>query len=340
MGREHAVNKSFAAMNPAYKYSLLALLALVVVGLGYLVVRNLPRGVGDAVSDFGESLVTEEDGALPREESGAGAGSPVGGSAIPGTGEGAPPPSKTVETLLRTARRKLEETDLLGARQSALAALQQPGVAMFTPSWRQAAAIVSKVNGQLINSSAPAPQKLNYEVKRGDNLVKISRAFNTTVEALIRANENLDASDSTIFPGMVFRIYKGDWSITVYKSHYALVIRDGERLFKLYDIAIGRQGRTPLGTFVVKDKIREPAWTPPGKNIPYGDPENVLGTRWLGIKPTGDTDPTLRGYGIHGTWEPESIGSAASQGCVRMLNSDVEELFDIVPVGTKVTIKD
>jgi len=47
----------------------------------------------------------------------------------------------------------------------------------------------------------------------------------------------------------------------------------------------------------------------------------------------------LTGYGIHGTWEPETVGSAVSKGCIRMLNTDVEELFDIVPVGTAVTIE-
>jgi len=71
--------------------------------------------------------------------------------------------------------------------------------------------------------------------------------------------------------------------------------------------------------------------------IPYGDKENVLGTRWISLTATGQT-PKVRGYGIHGTWEPDTVGKQASAGCVRLLNPDVEELFLIVPMGTPVTI--
>ena len=66
--------------------------------------------------------------------------------------------------------------------------------------------------------------------------------------------------------------------------------------------------------------------------IPADSPDNILGSRWMGFD--------LPGYGIHGTTEPESIGKSCTQGCVRMLNSEVEELYDIVPVGTEVTILD
>ena len=61
-------------------------------------------------------------------------------------------------------------------------------------------------------------------------------------------------------------------------------------------------------------------------------PENILGTRWLGI--------SYPGYGIHGTTIPESLGSQSTSGCIRMLNEEVEELYSIVPYGTEVEIKD
>ena len=66
--------------------------------------------------------------------------------------------------------------------------------------------------------------------------------------------------------------------------------------------------------------------------IESGSPENSLGTRWLGFD--------KKGYGIHGTVEPETIGQQVSQGCVRMLNEDVEELYDLLPRGTRVTVQD
>ena len=66
--------------------------------------------------------------------------------------------------------------------------------------------------------------------------------------------------------------------------------------------------------------------------IPSESPENILGTRWLGFD--------MPGYGIHGTTQPDSIGKQATAGCVRMLNSEAEELYDLLPIGTEVTIKD
>ena len=66
--------------------------------------------------------------------------------------------------------------------------------------------------------------------------------------------------------------------------------------------------------------------------VPPDSPENILGTRWLGID--------KQGYGLHGSVDPTSIGKQVTAGCVRMPNKDVEELFDIVPVGTDVMIVD
>ena len=92
-------------------------------------------------------------------------------------------------------------------------------------------------------------------------------------------------------------------------------------------------GKPPVGSFVIKDKIQHPPWwRPDGKQIPYGDPANLLGTHWLSLD--------VRGYGIHGTWEPETIGQQASAGCIRLLNDDIEELYTLVIVGTPVVIRD
>lgn len=71
--------------------------------------------------------------------------------------------------------------------------------------------------------------------------------------------------------------------------------------------------------------------------IPFGDKDNVLGTRWMSLQAANPTN-AVRGYGLHGTWEPETIGRQASAGCVRLLNNEVEELFLLVPIGTRVVI--
>ncbi|WP_141201760.1 L,D-transpeptidase family protein [Paludifilum halophilum] len=100
----------------------------------------------------------------------------------------------------------------------------------------------------------------------------------------------------------------------------------------VYPVATGRTpSLTPEGTFTIITKFIKPGW----KGIPGGVPENPLGERWLGLKVNGDQGRT---YGIHGTNNPQSIGSHASSGCVRMYNEDVIQLYDTVPIGTPVTI--
>ena len=101
---------------------------------------------------------------------------------------------------------------------------------------------------------------------------------------------------------------------------------------KKYSVATGKKNCTPVGEFKITDKLVHPTWFKTGAILPPGSPENALGTRWMGFdKPS---------YGIHGTIEPKSIGTQASEGCIRMLNEEVEELYSMVPVGTKVIIQD
>ncbi|MCF7855029.1 MAG: L,D-transpeptidase family protein [Candidatus Pacebacteria bacterium] len=311
-----------------YKYPFYFILLLLLFGIGYLVYTHLPK---DLTENISEAVV-------PRDESGA------TDPDIPARENGAEGASSAVHPAvlrqLRSARKQFDSGSLLAARTLAQKALEMKGVARFGPAWKQAVDIISDVNTRLINGDAPCPEKVRYEVEAGDTLIEIAQAHNTTVPAIIRGNPELGGGSDKIFPGMIVHIYRADWRIEVVKEQYALLLFDGERLFKHYACAIGRQGRTPVGTFKVSSKIYEPDWTPPGKVIPYGSEENVLGTRWLGIVPTEDTDSTLKGYGIHGTWEPESIGTQASQGCIRMRNEEVEELYDIVPRGTPVIIKD
>jgi lipoprotein-anchoring transpeptidase ErfK/SrfK len=135
------------------------------------------------------------------------------------------------------------------------------------------------------------------------------------------------------------RIFKGTFKIAVDKSDNVLTVFMNDAFFKRYSVGTGAYNKTPVGRFTVTDKIAQPPWwRPDGKQIPFGDPENLLGTRWMAIR--SPDDPFLTGYGIHGTWEPDTIGKQASAGCVRMLNSDVEELFTLIPVNTSVDIQD
>ena len=109
-----------------------------------------------------------------------------------------------------------------------------------------------------------------------------------------------------------------------------------DKLKTSYPIAIGREGwETPTGTHKVIQKIPNPSWKHPftGEIIPPG-PENPLGERWIGFW----TDGTNY-IGFHGTPNEETVGQAASHGCVRMLNQDVLALFEKVGIGTTVLVE-
>jgi L,D-transpeptidase ErfK/SrfK len=102
------------------------------------------------------------------------------------------------------------------------------------------------------------------------------------------------------------------------------------RLVKVYPIAVGKHSTpSPNGSFHIVSRVVKPTWYQPGKVVPAG-PANPLGTRWMGLG--------YKGYGIHGTNRPRSIGQAASHGCIRMRNQDVEDLFDRVEVGDSVEL--
>jgi lipoprotein-anchoring transpeptidase ErfK/SrfK len=107
------------------------------------------------------------------------------------------------------------------------------------------------------------------------------------------------------------------------------LVEDG-KVVKIYSVAVGKSSTpSPSGTFHIASHVVNPTYTHDGKVVGPG-PANPVGTRWMSIG--------YKGYGIHGTNHPESIGHAASHGCIRMRNHDVEELFELVRVGDEVDL--
>jgi L,D-transpeptidase-like protein len=107
------------------------------------------------------------------------------------------------------------------------------------------------------------------------------------------------------------------------------VLEDG-RVLKVFPVAVGADDSpSPDGEFQIINRLSNPTYYHPGKVIPAG-PANPLGSRWIGL--------SLKGYGIHGTNAPRSIGKAASHGCIRMAKRDLEQFFDMVRVGDTVVI--
>jgi len=109
-----------------------------------------------------------------------------------------------------------------------------------------------------------------------------------------------------------------------------LALIENGRVVKIYPTAVGAAASpTPSGTYKIAQRVANPTWYGPDKVVGPGR-DNPVGTRWLGL--------SRKGYGIHGTNNPRSIGKRASHGCVRMRNRDVEDLFARVAVGDVVEL--
>ena len=110
-----------------------------------------------------------------------------------------------------------------------------------------------------------------------------------------------------------------------------LAVIDNGEVIATFQVAVGAKfSPSPTGEFTIVSRVSNPTYYHGGTVIPTGK-DNPVGTRWVGLD--------LKGYGIHGTNAPWSIGRAASHGCIRLRNRDMERLFTLVRVGDVVQIR-
>jgi len=291
-------------MKPSVKFALLIILVAAVALMGYAIGRW-------------------------REASPAPAPPPQTSAPAPAAEPAKAAPAPVADTeLLNKALALRNDGKLADARELLRELLQK---AADQPGAAEARKALGEINIRLILSMEPAPEKQDYVVQPGDSLKKIAQQFGTTVECIVKANSLRDAA--VIQPGQRLRVTPTKFAVTVSRKDNTLLVTDDGKFFKLYRVGTGQYSTTPAGSFQIADRIPNPVWwREDGQIVPFGHKDNILGKYWLALN--------IPRYGIHGTWEPESIGHQSSQGCVRLLNEDVEELFIILPVGTPVEIKD
>jgi hypothetical protein len=183
---------------------------------------------------------------------------------------------------------------------------------------------------------------IEVKVEAGDSLISVrKRAIKEHAELLICTGQIARANGlhgETIHPGQSLKIPMSRANVLVdLDAHWALY-RLGPEVVAAWEIGVGKPGsETPPGEYVAGEKTKEPPWFRPGHPpVPYGDPENPLGTRWIAWQ---KADGTNTGLGFHGTKDPASIGEDLSQGCVRMRQPAIEELFEILPKGAAITVQ-
>ena len=167
-----------------------------------------------------------------------------------------------------------------------------------------------------------------YVVQSGDQLRKIASKHRVPWEYIATLNR---VDPKRLRAGQKLKVFDGPFGAVITLSDFELVLHHNGQYVRRYRVCIGKDGSSPVGKFKIINKVTNPQYTDPdGKVFAGSDPKNPLGKHWLDL---GDS------YGIHGTIEPDSIGKAESRGCIRLLNSDVTEVYDMLDLEAEVVIR-
>jgi LysM repeat protein len=210
---------------------------------------------------------------------------------------------------------------------------------------------LTKINDDLVFGKTIAPGDPlveGYTVQAGDSLVKIAKRRQLATEwQLIERINKVDSRRLRV--GAKLKLVRGPFHVVVHKSDYRLDLFAGSPdeqsdwvFIRSFRVGLGTDGGTPLGNFRIKkdSKLINPKWVNPrtGEKFDADDPKNPIGEYWLGWEGMGDS-AAYKGFGLHGTIDPSSIGQQKSMGCVRMMNDDVAMVYELlVPEVSQVKI--
>ena len=181
-----------------------------------------------------------------------------------------------------------------------------------------------------------------YEVERGDQLRTIGRRFKVPYEILMQINKI--ARPEALQAGEAIKVINGPFHVRVYRSSFTMDLYLQNTFVRSFPVGLGKPGmETPTGLWAVKSdgKLIKPTWTDPmsGKTYEPEDADYPLGSRWIGLEGLKGEALGRTGFAIHGTRIPEEIGTAGSQGCIRLLNGDAILVYNLlVPEYSRVEV--
>lgn len=237
--------------------------------------------------------------------------------------------------------RKYSSGDLLAARGLFSKALADSrSVASDRDSLRDK---LAKISDELVFSNkvvAGDPMTETYTVAAGDSLIRIARKRDLATDWRLIQRINGLKDPGALKVGQKLKLVRGPFHAVVSKSAYRLDLYTGSpddqetwTFVKSFKVGLGTENGTPTGTFVVKpaSKLVNPHWTNPktGEHFDASDPKNPIGEFWMGIEGVG-ASAVHKGFGLHGTIEPDSIGQQKSMGCVRLGDQDIALLYELL----------
>jgi len=173
-----------------------------------------------------------------------------------------------------------------------------------------------------------------YQVEPGDSLEALGRRFKVPYRIIMRIN---NISDPTALRAReTIKVINGPFRCKVYRSKFTMDLYLQDTFVRSFVVGLGKPGReTPTGRWRVKGKLLSPTWTDPdtGKTYEAENPDYPLGTRWIALEGLDGDAEGRTGFAIHGTKNPEQLGTAESRGCIRLYNEHVELVYDLLRAG-------
>ena len=209
---------------------------------------------------------------------------------------------------------------------------------------------MTEINRKLVYSKTILrndPLVETHIVRSGDRLSRIGKRFKIGYRFLAAINEL--KSPDRILVGQKLKIVRGPFhaviDMSAFRMDLYLTDKQGRQVYiNSLPVGLGEDDSTPPGRWIVKtgSKVKNPQYTDPitGKTYARNDKDNPIGEYWIGLEGIEEKTADLRGYGIHGTIDPDSIGRQASMGCVRLGKADMELLYSVLIEGeSTITIK-
>ncbi|QOI99715.1 MAG: L,D-transpeptidase family protein [Phycisphaeraceae bacterium] len=251
--------------------------------------------------------------------------------------------TRDVRDALAEGRRKMSAGDPVGARTSFSRVLTSGRASSADEA--DARASLARINEDLFFSTTVTPgdpMTDTYVVKSGDRYGAIVRDLQLLVDWRLLERLNKTPPERLKI-GQKLKVVRGPFHAVVDKSEYRVDVfwgppRDESSwvFVASYRVGLGANDYTPVGRFRVRanGKHVDPSWTDPrnGQRFAGGDPKNPIGNRWIAIEGEGEA-AKYKGFGLHGTIEPESIGKQMSLGCVRLASGDIEVVYELLTEG-------
>lgn len=186
--------------------------------------------------------------------------------------------------------------------------------------------LLDQVAGTVVFSRQHLLEK-PYIVQPGDTLQSIAERYNVTPELLAKINGIARPED--LVPGMTLKVVRGPFDAVIYLHRRELVLMLQGKYAGRFRIGIGTDARQCEGSYQVREKTRFPRYFTDSGVYEPGDPRNPLGPKWIGLEGR---------LGIHSASDPAQFDNPQAPGSIFVSAKDMEDLFDILTIGSRVTI--